>query len=91
MAIDIVTNNPTGRPSNARLTERLERSRLRGVILADEVNALHAERAATGVEVEALSRRLQIAFWNERPDVALHVAGRLEALARSLQRRGTAA
>ncbi len=79
-----------GRPSNADLTARLERSRLRAVVLADEVAALEAERADVGSEIEALSRRIEIAVHADRPDVAMHVAGRLEALAHSLVRRGAA-
>lgn len=58
--------------------------------LQDEVAALLAEMAAIGAEVEALSRRIDLAIRAERADVAMHVAGRLEALAHSLQRRGAA-
>lgn len=55
-----------------------------------EVIALVAERTGIATEVEALSRRMQIAVLNGRDDVALHVAGRLDALAHSLHRRGAA-
>lgn len=79
-----------GRPSNAQLTDRLERSRLRNVLLSEELRALRCERDDLGTEIEALSRRIEYAIGAERPDVALHVAGRLEALAHSLQRRGAA-
>lgn len=79
-----------GRPSNAQLTDRLERSRLRNVLLTEELRALHLERSDLGSEIEALSRRIEYAIGAGRDDVALHVAGRLEALAHSLQRRGAA-
>lgn len=52
-----------------------------------EIFALHAERADVGTEIAALSRRVALAVQADRPDVALHVAGRLEALAASLTRR----
>lgn len=58
--------------------------------LQDEITALRAERDGLGAEIEALSRRIQLAVWNQREDVALHVAGRLDALAASLRRRGAA-
>lgn len=72
-----------GRPSNASQAERIAN-------LRDELHALRCERADLGTEIEALSRRIEYAIGAERPDVALHVAGRLEALAHSLQRRGAA-
>lgn len=56
--------------------------------LQDEVTALEAERERFGHEVRALSARIQLAVHNDRPDVALHVAGRLDALGVSLLRRG---
>lgn len=58
--------------------------------LQDEVSALCLERDALGTEIEALSRRIDLAIRADRPDVAMHVAGRLEALAHSLIRRGAA-
>jgi hypothetical protein len=58
--------------------------------LQDELAALHCEREAVGSEIEALSRRIDLAIRADRPDVAMHVAGRLDALAHSLQRRGAA-
>jgi len=58
--------------------------------LQDEVAALHSERDALGTEIEALSRRIDLAIRADRPDIAMHVAGRLEALAHSLIRRGAA-
>lgn len=79
-----------GRPSSADLSSRLERSRLRAVVLQDEVTALTAELGIAGDEIEALSRRMEMAIMAGRDDVALHVAGRLEALAHSLQRRSAA-
>jgi hypothetical protein len=84
------TNNPNGRPSNAQLADRLERSRLRNVLLAEELRALAVERQALGTEIGALSRRIDLAIRADRPDVAMHVAGRLDALASSLTRRGAA-
>lgn len=56
--------------------------------LEDEVSALECERADTAVELRALSRRIELAIHAERPDVALHVAGRLDHLAASMFRRG---
>lgn len=58
--------------------------------LIDEIRALRAERSEVAAELEALSRRIQLAIHAERPDIALHVAGRLDALAASLTRRGAA-
>ena len=58
--------------------------------LQDEVAALLSELYAVGSEIEALSRRIDLAIRADRADVAMHVAGRLEALAHSLQRRGAA-
>lgn len=55
-----------------------------------ELIAMTAERATVAVEVRALSSRIQLAIHAERPDLALHVAGRLDALADSLERRGAA-
>lgn len=89
-ALALATNNPNGRPSAAKLADRLERSRLRNGILADEVRALELERLDVADEVRALSARVQLAIHSDRPDLALHVAGRLDALAASLTRRGAA-
>lgn len=55
-----------------------------------ELAALHHERAAVASEIAALSARIELAIHADRPDVALHVAGRLDALAASLTRRGAA-
>jgi hypothetical protein len=79
-----------GRPSNVQLSDRLERSRMRNAILADENRALELERANVATEIRALSARVQLAIHSDRPDLALHVAGRLDALAASLTRRGAA-
>lgn len=79
-----------GRPSAARLTQRLERARLRILVLTDELAALLAERASLASEISALSRRIELAIRADRPDVAMHVAGRLDGLATSLTRRGAA-
>lgn len=58
--------------------------------LQDEIVAMAAEREDVATEVRALSARIQLAIHADRPDVALHVAGRLDALGRSLTRRGAA-
>ena len=58
--------------------------------LEDELRALTAERDQVADEIEALARRMELAFHADRPDVALHVAGRLEALAHSMARRSAA-
>jgi hypothetical protein len=58
--------------------------------LQEEVAVLLSELYAVGTEIEALSRRIDLAIRADRADVAMHVAGRLEALAHSLQRRGAA-
>jgi hypothetical protein len=58
--------------------------------LADELHARDAEYEYLADELTALSRRIQLAIHAERPDVALHVAGRLDALAASLRRRSAA-
>lgn len=58
--------------------------------LSDELSALHAEREALASEIGALSRRIDLAIRADRPDIALHVAGRLDALAHSLTRRSAA-
>jgi hypothetical protein len=55
-----------------------------------ELIAMQVERTALASEMLALSRRIQLAIHADRPDVALHVAGRLDALAASLTRRGAA-
>jgi uncharacterized protein YlxW (UPF0749 family) len=78
------------RPSLTALRGRKPDRRTEVADLQDELHALHAERNDVGTEIEALSRRIEYAIGAERPDVALHVAGRLEALAHSLQRRGAA-
>lgn len=56
--------------------------------LEDDLTAVYAERDTAGTELRALSARLQMAIHADRPDVALHVAGRLDALGLSLLRRG---
>lgn len=58
--------------------------------LVDELTALTDERAGLATEIEALGRRIVFAIGADRPDVALHVAGRLDALAASLTRRSAA-
>lgn len=58
--------------------------------LEDELAALAAERTDLADEIGVLSRRIDLAIRADRPDVAMHVAGRLDALAASLTRRGAA-
>jgi hypothetical protein len=58
--------------------------------LEDELAAVTAERSDLADEIEALARRIDLAIRADRPDVAMHVAGRLDALAHSLARRGAA-
>lgn len=74
---------PAGRGRQPAEIERLRD-------LEDEVSALTAERTRNADEIEALARRMELAFHADRPDIALHVAGRLEALAHSMARRGAA-
>lgn len=58
--------------------------------LEDELAAVAAERSDLADEIAALSRRIDLAIRADRPDVAMHVAGRLDALAASLTRRSAA-
>ena len=58
--------------------------------LEDELAAVAAERTDLADEITALSRRIDLAIRADRPDVAMHVAGRLDALAASLTRRSAA-
>lgn len=58
--------------------------------LENELAAVTAERSQLADEIGALSRRIDLAIRADRPDVAMHVAGRLDALAASLTRRGAA-
>lgn len=80
-----------GRPSAAKLAERLERARLRNVLLKDENRGLLVEVGRLGVELVALARRAELAIMADRPDVAIAVAGRLESLGEACKRRGGAA
>lgn len=82
------TNNPNGRPSAAKLADRLERSRLRNVLLVADARAHRTEIGILGAELVALARRIELAITAERPDVAYHVAGRLEVLGQACIRRG---
>ena len=85
MAIAIAPR-PARRTGSGRQPAMVERFR----DLADEIRARDAEYADLADELEALSRRVQIAIHADRPDVALHVAGRLYAIAQSLRRRSAA-
>jgi hypothetical protein len=73
----------SGRGRQPAFVERMQE-------LADELVARDAEYVDLADELTALSRRIQLAIHAERPDVALHVAGRLDALAASLRRRSAA-
>lgn len=90
MAAAVVSPIGRGRPSNSVLSDRLERSRHVNTLLRIENRALRSELTEVGVEISALSSRTVMAIHADRPDVALHVAGRLDALAESLSRRGAA-
>lgn len=62
-----------GRPSNVVLIDRLAESKARNADLRDELTAC-------GQEMVALGRRVEFALMAGRPDVALHVAARLQVL-----------
>lgn len=84
MAAEIIDlRRGRGRPSPEALVTANDHLRA-------EVHAMRTERNDLATEVSALSRRIQYAIAADRPDVALHVAGRLDALAASLDRRGAA-
>jgi hypothetical protein len=85
------TNNPNGRPSNAVLNERLARAREVNGLIRTENRALLEELARIGSEIVALGRRVELAITADRPDVAMHVAGRLDDLGQACVRRGGAA
>lgn len=87
---DPIFLNPRRRPSHAELTERLDRARTVNGLLRLEIRSVRAENAEYGSEIAALSRRIELAITAERPDVAMHVAGRLADLAASLSRKGSA-
>lgn len=82
------TNNPNGRPSNALLQERLERSREANGLIRTENRVLLDEVARLGAELVALASRIGMALTADRPDVAMHVAGRLDDLGQACIRRG---
>jgi hypothetical protein len=67
------TNNPNGRPSNVVLIDRLADARSQNADLRDELTAC-------AQEMTALGRRIEFALMAGRPDVALHVAARLQVL-----------
>lgn len=73
----------TGRGRQPVVVERLRDAE-------DELRALRLERSDLASEIAALSARIELAIHADRPDVALHVAGRLDALAASLTRRSIA-
>jgi hypothetical protein len=77
-----------GRPSNAQLTGRLGRAREVNGLLRTENHSLLAEVARLGAELIAIGSRIDMALTADRPDLALHFAGRIDQLGRSCQRRG---
>lgn len=87
-AIPRISNNPHGRPSNAVLQGRLDRSREVNTLLRAENRSLLSEVARLGSELIAIGSRIELAYAAGRPDVAMHVAGRLDSLGRSCVRRG---
>lgn len=70
-----------GRPSNHELTARVDRQVRLLAAAREERSALRAECRALASEVRAAGRRVEYAIHAERPDVALHVAASLVALA----------
>lgn len=58
--------------------------------LRDEVHAITAERHELGRELAGLSTIAYRAGLVEDPSLALYVAGRLDAIAKSIARRGAA-
>jgi hypothetical protein len=62
-----------GRPSNVVLIDRLAEAKSRNADLRDELTAC-------AQEMTALGRRIEFALMAGRPDVALHVAARLQVL-----------
>lgn len=81
------TNNPNGRPSNATLVARNESLRDYNELLRLEVRQLLDEVGRLGVELVASASRIDLALTADRPDVALHVAGRLDDLGQACLRR----
>lgn len=49
---------------------------------------LRDELTAAGQEMEALGHRIEMAVMSDRPDLAMHVAGRLIALGGAYRERG---
>ncbi len=81
-----------GRPSAAMLAERLDRSRRVNVDLRMELRAERREGAVFATEIRAHAARIYLAAQSDRPDLALHEAGVIGALAdRHLRQRGGAA
>jgi hypothetical protein len=54
--------HPGGRPSNAQLQDRLERNRLRSVVLTDELTAHNLEALAFVDRAAPLARQLELAL-----------------------------
>lgn len=88
-AVPRISNNPNGRPSNAVLQGRLDRSREVNSLLRAENRSLLAEVARLGSELISIGSRIELAYTAGRPDVAMHVAGRLDSLGRACIRRGS--
>jgi hypothetical protein len=68
-----------GRPSNVVLIDRLSQAR-------DEAEEWRMEVLSAAAEMRAAGLRIEYAINAGRPDVALHVAARLQALAGSYTR-----
>jgi hypothetical protein len=70
-----------GRPSNAALSDRVDRQVRLLAAAREERVALRAECRTLAGEVRAAGRLIEYAIVADRPDIALHVAGSLVALA----------
>lgn len=76
-----------GRPSNVQLGDRLERAREANAILRTEQRTLLDELGRLGAELSNLGSHLNLGYRADRPEITLHVAGRLSALGQSCIRR----
>lgn len=84
------TNNPSGRPSNAVLQDRLARSRQVNAILRDENRALLAEVASLGRRLIASGTTLELGYNADRPDVVGFVRAEIDRLGRACLRKAGA-
>lgn len=81
------TNNPTGRPSNAVLQERIGRSREVNSLLRAENRALLEEVAALGRRLIAAGTTLELGYSADRPDVVGFVRAEIDRLGRACLRK----